>query len=393
MTAPSPPPQGPQWSQGPQGPHGAQSPQGPTHFTPPPAQPVSQSSARSNLIIAGVLAGGGCLLVLLVVVALVAVFALRGGSGGGGGGGGAETESATPTASPEEQATALATEYTDALVAGDAETVLALVGAEELEDVQLLPAEAYAEALELAPVADVEIGAPVLEDGGLSDGIVPLSYTVGGESASTELSVHDYDDDGVLELTAAIPNTTAPDHADALSMTLNGAEVTAGQELLLLPGGYEVAFGLEHFAPDPLLVTASEGPDGWPSPVLTESGLSAFRGAVQKAVDDCIAKTSLAAGCGMQALSDTSTDGWTAVDGTVSRTLTDEAREAIEAMEAAPVGDDPAAVEGSSAVGAVPTTLECTKDGQSGECEMISGGTISVPTVDMTDPELPVTWS
>jgi hypothetical protein len=62
-------------------------------------------------------------------------------------------------------------------------------------------------------------------------------------------------------------------------------------------------------------------------------------------------------------------------------------------MEAAPVGDDPAAVEGSSAVGAVPTTLECTKDGQSGECEMISGGTISVPTVDMTDPELPVTWS
>ena len=48
MTAPTPP-QGP--AQG--------GPQGPQHFTPPPAEPVSQSSARKNLVIAGVLAGGG----------------------------------------------------------------------------------------------------------------------------------------------------------------------------------------------------------------------------------------------------------------------------------------------------------------------------------------------
>ena len=53
MTSPSPEP----------GPH--------ERFTPPPAEPVSQAEARSNLLIASVLSGVGCLLVLLAVLALV----------------------------------------------------------------------------------------------------------------------------------------------------------------------------------------------------------------------------------------------------------------------------------------------------------------------------------
>lgn len=42
-------------------------------FTPPPAEPVSQTEARSNFFLAAVLSGAGCLLVLLVVLILVLI--------------------------------------------------------------------------------------------------------------------------------------------------------------------------------------------------------------------------------------------------------------------------------------------------------------------------------
>ena len=54
--------------------------------------------------------------------------------------------------------------------------------------------------------------------------------------------------------------------------------------------------------------------------------------------------------------------------------------------------DEPTYVEGTS-VGSVTTTIECTKDGQKGRCEMWLGGGMGIPNVDMADPELPVTWS
>ena len=380
MTAPTTPPQGP--AQG--------GPQGPQHFTPPPAAPVSQSSSRRNLVIASVLAGGGCLLVVLAIVVIVLVTVLRGGSAGGGDG------SPSASASPEEQAKALATEYTDALVAGDAEQALALSTGEQIEDGQLLPVEAYAAALESAPVADVEIGAPVMDTGGLASGTVPLSFTVGGEPASMELSVHDFDDDGILELVGVGVNTSVPPGAESLGMTLNGAEIGAAEYLYLLPGGYELGLGAEHFAPestDPLLVTDAGGLTDWPEATLTEEGLTAFRGAVQESVDACLAETSLAGGCGMGEVPAETSDGWASVDGTVERSISEETQRTIDTMEATGDYDEPTYVEGSGAVGTVSTTYECTKDGQTGICELVLGGGMSVPHVDMADPELPVTWS
>lgn len=50
------------------------------HFTPPPAEPVSQAEARSNFFLALILSGAGCLLVLLGVIALALIGALSGGS-------------------------------------------------------------------------------------------------------------------------------------------------------------------------------------------------------------------------------------------------------------------------------------------------------------------------
>jgi len=374
MTAPSPMSEGP--------------------FTPPPAQPVSKPAARRNLLIAGVLGGGGCLLVILVIIGLIIAFAVR-GAGGADGSGGGDEGSDVADLSPEEQATALVTEYFEALSAGDAAAALDLMPLIEETDTGALPVEAYTAALELAPVADVEVGTPVLDTGGLIDGEVPVTFTVGGEAVSDTYSVHDYDDDGVLELTGSSANLTVPDGAEALGMTLNGAEVADGQRLLLPPGGYEVAYEVEHFAPsssDPVLVGEQHSPDELPEPELTEDGHTAFRDAVQQAVDACLEENTFKAGCGMSEVPTTSTDGWTMVEGTVKRSISEDTQRTIDTMEGTPSYDEPTYVEGSS-VGSVETTVECTKDGQRGTCEMWLGGGMSIPHVDMADPEMPVTWS
>ena len=360
-------------------------PQGPNHFTPPPAEPVSKSSARRNLLIAGILAGGGCLLVVIVVIGLLVAFVLRGGSSGSSGADGSSEGSATP----EEQATALATEYTDALVAGDAEAALAAFGEDGITGAALLPTEAYTTALESAPVADVEIGTPVIDDTPPITATVELSYTVGGEPVTTELQMDDFDEDDRLALTRQGPNTTAPASAKTLAMTLNGAEVSDEQEVFLLPGGYELALGDERFAPestDPLSVADLDGLDGWPELELTEDGQKAFRAAVQDAVDDCIADKDLVGGCGSDRISPKSSDGWTAEDGTVNRTLSKKNQKAVDEMTGTPLASDPTTVEGSGPVGAIATTLKCSKDGQTGSCEMTSGSDITVPRVDMADP-------
>ncbi|GAA4526535.1 hypothetical protein GCM10023160_21310 [Brachybacterium paraconglomeratum] len=321
---------------------------------------------------------------------LVIVLVVRGV--GGAGGGGAEPSAADLT--PEEQSTALVTDYFAALSAGDAVTSLELLPPMDEADGVLLPVEAYSTALERAPVSDVVVGTPEL-DGGLISGTVPVTFTVGGVSVSDEYSVHDYDDDGVIELTSTSSNPVGAYGLSGLGMTLNGVEVTDGQSLYLLPGGYEVAYSLELFAPsstDPVIIGEHFVSPEWPEPQLTEEGLTAFRGAVQTAVDGCLAQTTLEAGCGTDTLPASTDDGWTLTEGTVRRTLPEDTQRTIDTMETTSSYDEPTYVEGE-VVGSLDTEMDCTKDGQAGVCEMWLGGGMSVPHVDMADPELPVTWS
>lgn len=356
----------------------------------PQQNPQQPPQKRTGRIIAAVVGGLGCLFVLLVAVVLIIVFAVRGGGGGSAGG----EETTTPDASPEEQATALVTEYMEALAAGEAGTALELKPVYDEEEGSLLPIEAYEKALELAPVADVEVGELEVIASEPFEGEVPVSFTVGGESIEDVFPVDDYDGDGVVELQGSIATTAAGDQAEALGTTLNGAEIADGQPVYLMPGGYELAYGAEHFAPEsdePQLVGAQDGDFEWPEATLTEDGLGVFRGAVQEAVDACLEKDTLEGGCGMGEVPEKSSDGWTMKDGTVKRSITEETQRAIDTMEATPSYDEPTYVRGES-VGSVETTIECTKDGQSGTCELWLGGGIGVPSVDMADPELPVTW-
>lgn len=372
MPSPTPPP-----GSGPPGPQG--------HFTPPPAEPVSQSSSRRNLLIAGILGGGGCLLVLLVVIALVIFFAVRGGGGAGEGAG-------EPT--PEEQMTAVVADYMDALAAGDAATALEIAPPLDESAVQLAP-EAYTAALEAAPVAEVVIGAPVLDPDSEHSGTVGVDFTVGGEPVTHEFEPHDSDGDGTWTLYGLESDTGVQGTLNGLGFTLNGAPVEDEQHIVLLPGAYTPALSLEHFAlssDEPVLVTDEITGLDELEPSLTDDGLTAFRGAVQTSVDDCIAQTTLEGGCGMGTVPATTSDGWAVTEDSVRRSLPEDTQRNIDTMEATSSYDEPTYVEGE-VVGTVDTEMDCTKDGQAGICEMWLGGGMPIPHVDMADPELPVTWS
>lgn len=346
---------------------------------------------KTGLII-GLIAGGGCLLAILLVIALIIVFAVR----GGGGESGAGTDSDIAALSPEEQATQLVTDYMAALEAGDSATAIELMPPLDVAGAEYLPVEVYDAALAAAPVGEVVIAAPVMEESGRA-GTVNVDYTVGDQAATAEFTVEDYDGDDVHTLTPNGGYNYLPANFAGLGATLNGTEVAEGTDFHLLPGAYEIAFSLETFAPsstDPMIILRPDDRVEWPEPALTEEGLTTFRGAVQTAVDACIAEKTLQVGCGMAAVpaTGTSSDGWTAVEGTVTRTLAEESQRNIDTMEATPGYDEPTFVRGES-VGAVNTEFECTKDGQTGGCELIIGGGISVPSVDMADPDLPVIWS
>ncbi|WP_341855586.1 hypothetical protein [Brachybacterium sp. GPGPB12] len=220
-------------------------------------------------------------------------------------------------------------DYFDALAAGDAATALELNPVNEDMGAAPAPVEAYTAALEAAPITGVELGTPVIDDGGLAEGEVPVTFTVGDETVSDTYRVHDYDDDGVMELTGGHTMTQVPDGLDGLGLTVNGAEVTAGEPIALMPGGYEVALGAEHFAltsTDPLLVGELASSLEWPEATLTEEGLTAFRGAVDDAVQACLEQTTLEAGRGMTPVPTTSDDGWTMVENTVERSISEDTR-------------------------------------------------------------------
>ncbi|WP_253705477.1 hypothetical protein [Brachybacterium sp. P6-10-X1] len=330
------------------------------------------------------LVGGGLLVLIavLVVIALVIVFAVRAVSAGSG-----------PTA--EEQATSLVTDYMSALEGGEVATALELMPMSSSQDATELSEEAYAAALEAAPVADITVHEPVLDGEDPMDGSVTVDYTVGGEATSAEFSVADYDQDETWELVPSIATATLPATLNGLGVTLNGVELEDEARIRLLPGAYQAALSSSYFtlsSEDPLLITSSVPEVTWPEPMLNDDGLTAFRGAVQEAAELCLAQKTLEAGCGIGTLPSTSSDGWTMTDGTVERTMPEDTQRAIDTMEPTPSGDEPTYVQGD-VVGSIDTTMECTKDGQTGICEMWLGGGMSIPNVDMADPELPVTWS
>ncbi|MCG7310044.1 hypothetical protein [Brachybacterium sp. ACRRE] len=325
------------------------------------------------------------MIVLVVVIAVVIGLGKRDDAGGGGG--------AAKTASPEEQVSALGKEYMDSLVDGDPKPALEVIQGQDHSNQETLEEDAYAKALKEAPVADVTIGEPQMSS---LSGKVTVDYTVGGKPASGEISMQDYDDDGTYEVVTGLESyMDVPEGFSGLSLTVNDAEVKPGTEYSALPGSYTVGmdeklFGLDGEAT--LVYGLGDDYPDWPKAKLTDDGQKAFRGAVKKSVDKCVEQNTLKAGCGLQKIQGTSSDGWKAKDKTVKRSLPGSTQRKLDKLTAEPGYDEVTYVTAKDSIGGVDTTMECSKGSQKGTCDLLYGGSLGRPSVDLADDKRPVTW-
>lgn len=292
---------------------------------------------------------------------------------------------------PEAQVRDVVTEYMDALKKGDVEAAFAVSKPREHGGPEVLPTKVYERALEAAPIRDVVVKDPVLDE---ISGEVDVTYTVGGTPGKKSFSVHDYDQDGEWEMIPGGASGLVSQSLTGLDVTLNGAPVDQDQSYWLMPGAYEVAIDSPRLTLEgtrTLTVTDRTVPDDWAEPKVTKRGVKDYRAAVREEVETCLTDQDFDAGCEMDVTPQLTQQGWKPVDGTLDRSLSREAERKLERLE--PVldpGDDATAVS-SDPIGPIDVTYTCTKGGQRGECELFLGMHIT-PTVDLTDPQTPVRW-
>lgn len=300
--------------------------------------------------------------------------------GSGGGGGGAST-----------QARGVVTEYMDALAKGDVEAAFAVSKPRDDSGTEVLPTKAYERALEAAPISDVVVEDPVVDD---MSGQVNVTYAVGGDPGQLSFSVHDYDGDGEWEMIPVGASTFVPDSLSGLDVTLNGAPAEQDQSYWLMPGAYEVAVDSPRFTLEgtkTLTVTDQTGPAEWPEPEVTKTGVKDFRAAVREELDTCLSEADFDAGCAMDVTPQQTQQGWEPVDGTLERTLSGKAELELKRLEPEFGPGDEATAVSSENIGPIEVTYTCTKGGQRGRCELFTGLHVT-PTVDLTDPKAPVGW-
>lgn len=290
-------------------------------------------------------------------------------------------------------ATAAVQGFLDAVVANDSATALTFV-----EQVggngDLLTDEVLAASAELGPISEVVVTPPAEITEYYLSADIEVSYLVGETEVVRTYRSSDLDEDGTWLLEDALsPASLYAEYGD-LELLLNGAPVPA-EEFVLFPGSYEFGIATEYFtlgeettfvAADPYLLDIPT-----PVPALTDEGVTVFRETVRAAVDECVASTKLETGCGLS-IPATLGDGTVLTDGTIERTLTDDAAQTLESMVPTLAYDNPAVAEGEF-IGVVEVVAEGTQDGNEVRGDVIGPPTLGVPSINMTDPELTVTWS
>lgn len=331
------------------------------------APPTAPKSSMSKGLLFGII-GGAVALVLIVAAVIVVPMLLRG---------------------PAQTASGVVEEYLTAVSEGDAATALTYV--EPSADESLLTDEALAASLELAPITDI-----VVEEsddiGDYGSTVVSASFTIGGETVEREFEVYKYSDD--WQLYDGLVTATMGSF-EGLGLTVNGIE-PGDASVSLFPGTYQLALAYEEFAIDAdtdtfTIATDEDTEEFWElQPVLTDDGAATFRSLVRAAVEECVAMKSLTTPCGMD-ITDIDLQGYTAVDGSVTRTITAEGQKDLDEMEASVDYSSPTLVSTYDSVD-VDMSLQGEKDGATAEFDVWFGGYMNSPSVDFSADTPTVTW-
>ena len=279
---------------------------------------------------------------------------------------------------PEQQAEAAAKDLMQAYAAGDADKVKGYLDLGPDTDQSLLTNEVLKEAVKKAPITDIKV--PSAKSGVRT---FTVNFKAGDKAATLRVTAPS---SGVVKVTSTLP-TLNLSRLESLPVTVNGKKPDSPRPAVL-PGGYTVGFDSPNYTlPEPDMTVIS--PATLPAPQLSEAGLTAFRTRLKEAVTACLAEKSLEWTCGPK--SATSNPAVTLTDGTVQRTVAPEELAKLDQMKVRVESSNPHLARPEGTLPRVEVKVTCTNNGASGECS--GSGRFKTPRIDMTQSDLPVTWS
>ncbi|WP_199224483.1 hypothetical protein [Serinibacter arcticus] len=355
-----------------------------------------KKKAPLALIIGGAVA-------VIAIIALVIFLVTRGGGDDvaddpttDGGGGTTETDSPSPTDDAVTSTPDGAVEaYLTALADGDSAAALALVDDYSSGDKSLLTDEVLAASNAISPITAIEVTPPT---GDMTyGGDVDATFNVGDTPVSSTFSVYGDEEDGYT-VGSTGGSVYIADSYKGLDVTVNGVTVTPGSYDAFL-GTYQIATSTPLYElTGPVIESITESfksaSFSGVEIALNAEGQQIFHDTVKAAVDECIASTTLAAGCGLE-LQATLNDGSTIVDGTITRTLPGDTGLKLGGLNPRPDYSNPFFVKGDY-IGSVDVAADVTQNGTTGRGTIFGfgGGTsLGSPTVDFSVEPKTVVWN
>lgn len=282
-----------------------------------------------------------------------------------------------------------AVSYLTALANGDGATAREFAGVDGLEP--LLTDEALRDAIDAAPITDIEV-LDERDSDDLGDRVVTVAYEVGDVSVTREFSFWEFPDSWLMT------NGTVHLYAGAfegMDLRIGGA-APEDNALEGFPIAYPVEFTSDWFelstgtdrlvlADDSALTEFSAA-----TPVHSDAGVAEFRRLVTASLTECLAAQTLETSCGMS-VQRTFSEGWTAVDGTVTRTLQAGVDDRMAAMIPDPDYGTPTRVTTYEWI-AADIALDVSRSGEVARADLEYGEEALQPYVDFSSASPTLTW-
>ncbi|KJL48656.1 hypothetical protein RS84_00823 [Microbacterium hydrocarbonoxydans] len=329
-------------------------------FTPAPKKPMPKG------LLIGLIAGGAVVVLAIAAAVIVPIV----------------------TRPPKLSASDYVEEYLTALADGDAEKALTYV--ENYGGDDLLTADVLKESLKLGKIDKIKVGE--VSEGDYGDTEVPVTFTIGDTKVDRTFDVSANYDGTELTIIDGLVSFSGLYGFEGLGLTVNGAEASTESQYVF-PGTYQLAVGPEEFAIEgesTVVVANDEDTEALyeVKPILSEAGTASFRELVKASFAECLAMKTLDTPCGMNT-STMSQDGYTPVDGTVTRTIDAENQSTLDNLE--PYVSERAIVT-TYDYWSVDITLQASNGSSTEPFEVLFGGEILTPKVDFSAETPAVIW-
>lgn len=266
--------------------------------------------------------------------------------------------------------------YLNALATGNAELAIEMTPSNPEEP--LLSKAALDRSNELAPITNITAEVVQTDESEADDyKQVTAKYNLGDAEVTKTFSVSGSGERAGLIMNGVV-RFSAGDRrlADLGGFVVNGVALPTPMSLTVFPGVYEFALGTDFYkivGETKFAITDEE--DAAPVEDLdfeiSPATIADFRALVSTSLDECLASKEATSPCGID-IPKTLDSGETVVDGTITRTLTPEGREALETMIPEPALTEPLLLKGTASF-KTKISGTFTKDGETIEGEVFWG--------------------